>query len=60
MVVTNMDDKRSCGFCTYSWTPIVATPKSCPRCKRRFDYEDAKSMIDRIGKEFGYDLGGEV
>ena len=23
--------------CGYSWTPRVAEPKSCPRCKRRLD-----------------------
>lgn len=23
--------------CGYSWTPRVAEPKSCPRCKKRLD-----------------------
>jgi predicted Zn-ribbon and HTH transcriptional regulator len=27
-----------CEHCEYDWSPRVSTPKSCPRCKRRFDY----------------------
>ncbi|MBW3000473.1 hypothetical protein KY341_01200 [Candidatus Woesearchaeota archaeon] len=27
-----------CEKCDYEWTPKVEQPKSCPRCKRRFDY----------------------
>jgi rubrerythrin len=27
-----------CGKCGYGWIPRVKQPKSCPRCKTRFDY----------------------
>ena len=45
-----------CEFCTYMWVPKVDTPKSCPRCKRRFDYKDARIVLETLGEEYGYDL----
>lgn len=47
-----------CEFCTYSWSSRVEKPKSCPRCKRRFDYKEARLALEEIGKQFGYNLGG--
>ncbi len=35
-----------CELCEYEWLPRVEKPKSCPRCKRRFDYDLAKSAIN--------------
>ena len=26
-----------CDFCDYEWENRVESPKSCPKCKRRFD-----------------------
>ncbi|GEM_PF-2817698 len=46
----------NCEFCTYNWIPKVDTPKSCPRCKRRFDYKDAKEVLETLGEEYGYNL----
>ena len=53
-----MSDCKSmeCEFCTYRWQAKVDSPKSCPRCKRRFDYKDAKLVLEQLGNEFGYDL----
>ena len=48
--------KRACEFCTYRWIAKVDSPKSCPRCKRRFDYKDARLVLEMLGKEYGYDL----
>ena len=51
---------RDCEFCTYKWTAKVKSPKSCPRCKRRFDYKEAKLVLEALGMEYGYNLlGGE-
>ncbi len=47
---------RLCEFCTYRWIARVDNPKSCPRCKRRFDYKDAKMVLEILGKKFGYNL----
>ena len=47
---------RACEFCTYKWITKVDSPKSCPRCKRRFDYKDARLVLETLGKEFDYDL----
>ena len=49
---------RLCEFCTYRWITKVDSPKSCPRCKRRFDYKDARLVLEDLGKEFDYDLLG--
>jgi len=51
---------RECEFCTYRWITKVDSPKSCPRCKRRFDYKDAKLVLDALGREYGYDLTGDI
>jgi len=29
---------KNCEHCAYEWASRVEQPKSCPRCKRRFDY----------------------
>ena len=47
---------RECEFCIYRWIAKVESTKSCPRCKRRFDYKDAKLVLENLGKEFDYDL----
>jgi len=31
-----------CEHCEYNWKPRVENPKSCPRCKRRFDYRKVR------------------
>jgi len=48
---------EKCEHCEYEWETRVETPKACPRCKRRFDYneilEDArKNKFDNF-KEIG-------
>jgi len=53
-------NKKECEFCNYAWISRVSNPKSCPRCKRRFDYKDAAEVLKNIGKEFNYNLGGEL
>ena len=52
------DNYRACEFCTYRWIAKVDSPKSCPRCKRRFDYKEARMVLESLGKEFGYNLTG--
>ncbi|MEK6947515.1 MAG: hypothetical protein AABX32_07965 [Nanoarchaeota archaeon] len=49
---------NQCEFCTYRWISRVQNPKSCPRCKRRFDYKDARLVLESLGKKFGYNLMG--
>ena len=51
---------RKCEFCTYRWIARVSDPKSCPRCKRRFDYKEAEIFLKSLGMEFGYDLDGGI
>ena len=29
-----------CKYCKYEWEPRKKNPISCPRCKKRFDYEE--------------------
>jgi predicted Zn-ribbon and HTH transcriptional regulator len=48
---------KHCEFCTYSWISRVNAPKSCPRCKRRFDYREARIVLNELSKQFGYNLG---
>lgn len=31
-----------CNLCLYEWECRIESPKSCPRCKRRFDYTAMK------------------
>lgn len=50
------DKFKECEFCTYRWISRVQSPKSCPRCKRRFDYKYAALVLKELGKEFKYDL----
>lgn len=40
-----------CDFCGYAWKNRVNDPKSCPRCKRRFDYKDIREVFVRLKKE---------
>ncbi|MBI2138499.1 hypothetical protein HYU13_02845 [Candidatus Woesearchaeota archaeon] len=47
---------KACGFCKYEWISRVAAPKSCPRCKRRFDYKDAQEVLGALRGQFGYRL----
>jgi len=51
---------RVCEFCTYRWISRVVSPKSCPRCKKRFDYKDARLVLELLGKEYGYNLIGAI
>ncbi|MBU0979754.1 MAG: hypothetical protein KJ709_03035 [Nanoarchaeota archaeon] len=53
-----MGENQTCEYCEYGWISRVASPKSCPRCKRRFDYKEAKLILEQLGKEFGFNLGG--
>ncbi|NOZ81409.1 MAG: hypothetical protein GXP63_07110 [DPANN group archaeon] len=54
------DNTMICNHCTYAWQTRVASPKSCPRCKRRFDYQEAKIVLRRLSKQFGYRLTGDI
>ncbi|HLC68758.1 MAG TPA: hypothetical protein VJH24_02870 [Candidatus Bilamarchaeaceae archaeon] len=47
---------KFCEFCNYTWHSRVAKPISCPRCKRRFDYKEARLVLNQLGKEYGYNL----
>lgn len=47
----NRSKKEKCEFCTYEWISRVKEPKSCPRCKRRFDYKDLREVFARLKKE---------
>ena len=50
------DKYRECELCTYNWIARVANPKSCPRCKRRFDYKEAEIVMKILGRKYGYNL----
>ena len=52
------DKTRECDFCTYEWIARVSSPKSCPRCKRRFDYQEAKLVLEKLGRRYDFDLTG--
>ncbi len=54
------NNNKECEFCSYKWISKVSTPKSCPRCKRRFDYKDARLVLKNLGNEFGYNLVREI
>ncbi|MBI2564498.1 hypothetical protein HYV79_00720 [Candidatus Woesearchaeota archaeon] len=43
--------QHSCEYCTYGWFPRVESPKSCPRCKRRFDYKDIREVFQTLKRE---------
>jgi primosomal protein N' len=45
-----------CHYCSYEWKERIKNPKSCPRCKHRFDYKMAQEVLKKLGKKFGYDL----
>lgn len=36
------DEGIECSKCGYGWISRVKQPKSCPRCKTRFDYPGVK------------------
>ena len=38
-----------CPKCSYSWTPLVAAPKACPRCKTRLDYLRPGKQVEVLG-----------
>lgn len=38
-------ENKICSYCSYEWSPRKSSPKSCPRCKRRFDYLEARTKI---------------
>ena len=37
-IITITIMEQRCDYCEYEWESRVERPKSCPRCKRRFDY----------------------
>jgi len=43
--------KKTCEYCDYGWLSRVDEPKSCPRCKRRFDYKDIRQVFAQLKKE---------
>lgn len=47
-----------CIKCNYNWIARIANPKSCPRCKVRFDYynRDFKTAVQEIKTELN--IGG--
>ena len=53
-----MGREFSCEFCTYRWVSRVDRPVSCPRCKRRFDYREARIVLKQLGEKFEFNLGG--
>ena len=44
---------KKCPYCGYEWKPRVASPRSCPRCKRYFKHKPIKlgSQTKHIYKE---------
>lgn len=52
------DTTRECEFCNYTWISRVSSPKACPRCKRRFDYKEAKLVLGKLGRRYDFDLTG--
>lgn len=36
--------KMKCKTCKYEWETRIDVPKSCPRCKRRFDYVSVRAV----------------
>jgi len=36
-----------CEKCEYEWENRIENPKSCPRCKYRFDYKEIKNGVDK-------------
>ena len=42
-----------CEYCEYKWETRKDKPKSCPRCKRRFDYPISKQDNKDLNKEKG-------
>jgi len=36
----------NCEKCSYEWVARVESPKSCPRCKFRFDYDIVRKLKD--------------
>ena len=45
--------KMICEYCEYKWETRKDKPKSCPRCKRRFDYPISKQDNKDLNKEKG-------
>lgn len=48
--ITIIMETGNCKFCNYKWKSRVNSPKSCPRCKRRFDYYEASYKIIDLRK----------
>jgi len=38
-----------CPYCKYTWTPWVARPKECGRCRRRLPWGEKKSEGEAEG-----------
>jgi predicted Zn-ribbon and HTH transcriptional regulator len=47
-----------CRFCGYAWQPRVASPKACPRCKNRLDYNRQQTVVIDI-RQVLEDAGNE-
>jgi predicted Zn-ribbon and HTH transcriptional regulator len=39
----------TCRHCNYEWESKVETPKACPRCKRRLDFE--RQILVKVKQE---------
>jgi len=51
---TQNKTKMICEYCEYVWESRKETPKSCPRCKKRFDYPKTiktKIILNKITEE---------
>ena len=47
-IITTIHPKvvtMKCKTCEYAWETRIDNPKSCPRCKRRFDYSAVKVLL---------------
>lgn len=48
-LVLENEDLR-CKRCGYTWTPRVASPASCPYCKRRFERKEQEVKLIELRK----------
>ena len=42
-----------CEYCEYEWETRKENPKSCPRCKKRFDYPKKENTQEDLNTEEG-------
>jgi len=41
----------NCKFCHYEWKERIDNPKSCPRCKSRFDHLTKDELPRKIDED---------